>query len=95
MDKKWWKTKLHIEKMRKEYFHEELKKYKEFEYILGYQNQYGKHCVYVKVYDPKKKLAVCINSYGNEEKYPLIKLENIENLYRVSCTAKIAGTFRL
>ena len=95
-DKKWWNTKLHIEKIEKvaEYFDEELKKnMAKFEYILGYQGRYGKHCVYVKAYDRRKKLAVCINSYGKENPNPRIKIEDIENLYRVRCTAVVAGTF--
>ena len=96
-DTEWWKIKLHIKQIENN-FHEELKNNMgTFEYILGYQGKYGRHCVYVTKYDPRKKLAVCINSYGNEDKYPMIKIENIENLYRVSCTAKIAGigTFKL
>ena len=79
-DKKWWNTKLHIEKIRKdaEFFHEELKKNKDkFEYILGYQGQYGKHCVYVNVYDPRKKLAVCINSsVQNSATFPVLLLKS-------------------
>ena len=92
---KWWRTKLNIQKIAADFDKELKNNMVTYEYILGYQGRYGKHCVYVTKYDPRKKLVVCINSYGNEDKYPMIKMENIENLYRVSCTAKIAGTFRL
>ena len=92
---KWWSTKLNIQKITDD-FDEELKNNMvTFEYILGYHGKYGKHCVYVTNYDPRKKLAVCINSYGKENEYPRIKIERIENLYRVRCDAVILGTFSL
>ena len=90
---KWWRTKLNIQKIAADFDKELKNNMGTFEYILGYQGRYGKHCVYVTKYDPRKKLVVCINSYGNEDKYPMIKMENIENLYRVSCTAEIVGKF--
>ena len=65
-----------------------LRKWKQNEYVLVYENR-GRdlHTVYVDKYDPATKMVECINSHGQQDRRPSIRLQDIVKLYRVTCTA--------
>ena len=71
----------------------ELRKLKQNEYVLVYENR-GRdlHTVYVDKYDPVTKTVECINSHGLKDHRPIIHLQDIVRLYRVTCTAVDATT---
>ena len=62
---------------------------KQNEYVLVYR--YGPkrelHTVYVHKYDPSTKMVECINSHGQRNQFPNIRLQDIVKLYRVTCSA--------
>ena len=93
-DAEWWRTLLHVKKVKHEEIENELRTNMDtsgptgaFEYIMGY----NRHCVYVQKYDQQRKRARGINSWGNRDQYPFVRIRDIQGLYRVSCTATIAG----
>ena len=71
----------------------ELGKLKQNEYVLVYQYRpKSLHTVYVEKYDTSAKIVKCINSHGQQDEFPEIKLQDIVKLYKVTCTATDAST---
>ena len=77
-------TQLHDSELRK------LKHQNEYVLVYKYSPQ-SLHTVYVKNYDASTQIVECINSHGEKDQRPSIRLQDIVKLYRVTCTALDAG----
>ena len=68
-----------------------LKDMEKCELVLNYYYQ-GKimHAVFVDSYNVRKKIVKCVNSNGLKDPYLRVPIEDILNLYKVTCTAKMA-----
>ena len=67
----------------------ELRKLSLNEYVLVYKYSSAGdlHTVYVQKYDATTKMVECINSHGPRDQFPIIKLQDIVKLYKVTCSA--------
>ena len=87
--KKWFRVKIDdVLEISTQQHDSELRKLKQNEYVLVYKySSQSLHTVYVDKYDASKKIVECINSHGNIDQRPCIRLQDIVKLYRVTCTA--------
>ena len=87
--KKWFRVKIDdVLEISTQQHDSELRKWKQNEYVLVYKySSQSLHTVYVDKYDASKKIVECINSHGNIDQRPCIRLQDIVKLYRVTCTA--------
>ena len=72
----------------------ELRKLSLNEYVLVYKYSSAGdlHTVYVHKYDASTKMVECINSHGKNNPRPIISLQDIVKLYKVTCSAVDATT---
>ena len=90
--KKWFRVKIDdVLEISTQQHDSELRKLKQNEYVLVYKydphNPRSLHTVYVKSYDASKKIVEYIDSHGKRDQRPIIRLQDIVKLYRVTCTA--------
>ena len=52
------------------------------EFILGVDKPHP-HCLYLKEWSQSKKTLKCMNSWGENSPYPVIKLGNISQIWEV------------
>ena len=60
------------------------------EYLIYYKVNNNLHCVYVDPNSSNAQTVRCINSWGKKlDPYPEISAHRIENLFKVTCVAKL------
>ena len=87
--KKWFWVTIDVEEVKPIQKYHDVLSSKNIEYVLVYTPQGGKtpHTVYVKEYDSSNKIVTCINSHGTSNPNPQLAVQDINNLYQVTCSA--------
>ena len=79
---------LNVSEIPPEDHDEKLQEMEKCEFVLNYfYKSPVAHLVFVDSYNAKKKIVKCINSNGQIDPYVRVPIQEILNLYKVTCTA--------
>jgi len=84
-DKTLWNTLMDVEKIEQDVFVKERNEDRNEHCIVAFHPT--PHTMYVKTYNDARQEIKCINSWGNQDPEPTIRLSDVNGFYRIVCHA--------